>query len=133
MNKAIVYVSTASEELDESDIKKILDYSKDWNNTHNVSGILLFSEGNFFQVIEGEGGTIESLFQNIKTDKRHKNLIKIFEKEINKEAYDGYESDFISEETRYASSKLDHYLDYIKVLDQPSQMVVKNMLKAFIA
>lgn len=133
MRKAIVYVSSASEKLTEAEIHEILDYSKDWNNQHDITGILLFSEGNFLQVIEGEQTVLQNLFSNIKSDTRHKNMIKIFEKEIHREAYDGYDSEFLSENTKHQSAKLDHYVNHIKVLDISSQAVVKNMLKAFIA
>ncbi|MBQ0737313.1 BLUF domain-containing protein [Mesonia mobilis] len=44
-----------------------------------MKGLLLFSYGNFFQVIEGETAKVNNLWQKIKKDDRHKSIIKIFE------------------------------------------------------
>jgi len=54
MRYAIVYVSTASNELKDEEIQNILSSSNTWNNKNDITGLLLFSEGNFFQIIEGE-------------------------------------------------------------------------------
>lgn len=132
MRYAIVYVSTASTDLSKDEIISILNYSKSWNNEHDVTGLLLFSEGNFFQIIEGEKNTVSELFEDIQSDKRHQNIMQIFGKEIHKEAYDGYASDFVSEEAHYDPNRFQHYLNHIKVLDNSTQKAVENMLKVFI-
>lgn len=132
MRYAIVYVSSASDDLEKEEIKQILNSSKTWNNEHDITGLLLFSEGNFFQVIEGEKEMIPKLFESIKEDKRHHNIIQIFGKDIHKEAYDGYDSDFVSEDANYDPDKFQHYLDQIKVLDSSAQKAVENILKAFL-
>jgi len=54
MRYSIVYVSTASKDLEKKEIERTLNSSKTWNNENDVTGLLLFSEGNFFQIIEGE-------------------------------------------------------------------------------
>lgn len=107
-------------------------YSKHSNNEDDITGILLFSEGNFFQVLEGKKEKVLALYEKIKLDDRHRNIIKILSREIHKEAYDGYEADSISENAYVDPEKFQYYLNYIKVLDNPTQAAVKNMLKAFI-
>jgi len=64
--------------------------------------------------------------------KLHHNIIKLFQKPIHKEAFDGYKSDFISEDAKYNSARLNDYEKYIEVLDEPLQRAVSNILKAFI-
>ncbi|WP_010232631.1 BLUF domain-containing protein, partial [Gillisia marina] len=91
-----------------------------------------FSDGNFFQIIEGEKEIISKLFEAIKEDKRHHNIMQIFGKDIHKEAYDGYDSDFVSEQADYDPEKFQHYLNQIKVLEISAQAAVKNILKAFL-
>jgi len=132
MRYAISYVSTASRNLEEEKIENILRISEENNNKNNVTGLLLFSEGNFFQIVEGRKEDITELYKKIEKDPRHHNIIKLFEKRIHKEAFDGYKSDFISENTRYNSSRLNNYEKYIEVLDEPLQRAVSNILKAFI-
>jgi len=132
MRYAIVYVSTASQDLNKKEIEGILNYSKEWNNDHGITGLLLFSGGNFFQIVEGEKNKISELFREIKSDDRHHNIMQIFGKDIHKEAYDGYDSDFVSEEADYDPKKFQHYLNQIKVLEPSAQKAVENILKAFL-
>ncbi len=132
MRYAISYVSTAKKDISDKEIEELLNISEEYNNREDITGILLFSEGNFFQVIEGEEKKVKSLYENIQKDKRHHNLIKIFEKPIHKASYDGYKSDFISENAHYDTSRLNNYHNYLQVLDRQTQKAVTNILKAFI-
>ena len=132
MHYAISYVSTASNSLKFEEIPALLKKSEERNNTRNITGLLLFSEGNFFQVIEGEKEKIKELYMNICEDKRHSNIIKLFETDIEKEAYDGYKSDLVPESAGYDMSKFQTYSHYLEILETKKQNAVKNLLKAFI-
>lgn len=132
MRYAISYVSTAERSLSETEIRQILNDSEINNNKQNITGLLLYSEGNFFQIIEGDQKQIVQLYETIEEDSRHFNVIKLFGKEINKESFDGYKSDFISEDARYSSARLQNYEHYLEVLDKPTKNAVANILKAFI-
>lgn len=50
----ICYVSKASENTTNDDIKDIFKVTEKANNATGISGILLHSFDNFFQVLEGE-------------------------------------------------------------------------------
>lgn len=132
MRYAISYVSTAKRSLSETEIRQILNDSEINNDKQNITGLLLYSEGNFFQIIEGDQKQIIQLYETIEDDSRHFNVIKLFGKEINKESFDGYKSDFISEDARYSSARLQNYEHYLEVLDKPTKNAVANILKAFI-
>ncbi|WP_232224010.1 BLUF domain-containing protein [Gillisia sp. CAL575] len=132
MRYAIVYVSTASNNLKDEEIQNILSSSNTWNNKNDITGLLLFSEGNFFQIIEGEKKTITELFETIQEDDRHHNIMQIFGKDIHKDAYDGYVSDCVSDQSDYEPEKFQHYLNHIKVLDKTAQKAVENILKVFL-
>ena len=132
MRHAIVYVSTVTQEMERKEIKDLLNNSKEWNNKNGITGLLLYSGGNFFQIIEGEKNMISELFQEIKSDKRHQDIIQIFGKEIHKKAYDGYDSDYVSEDSDIDPEQFQHYLNQIKVLDNNTQKAVENILKAFL-
>ncbi|MCM4160938.1 BLUF domain-containing protein [Antarcticibacterium flavum] len=131
MKYAISYVSTASSNLGEEEIQKILDYSRNWNMDHHITGILLYSEGNFFQVLEGEKQLVEELFKRIKNDARHYDIIKIFSKDIVEERFTGYKADFISVDSRYRENDLTTYLAQIDKLNPGIQTSVKYILKNF--
>lgn len=132
MKYAITYVSTATSELSNSGVEELLESCKKWNNNHKITGLLLYSDGNFLQILEGEKGHVRDLFEKIKKDIRHKNLIKIFEKEISEESFDGYDSDIVSESTKYDPMKMERYFDHIQVLDPGTQKAVKKVLTLFL-
>jgi hypothetical protein len=65
------------EELDELMSKFYLN-----NLKYDISGLLLYSERNVIQYIEGEKDNIEKLYDNIKNDTRHKSVFLLHKKEI---------------------------------------------------
>lgn len=52
-------------------VQKILDTARRNNQKLNVTGALLYSGGYFCQVLEGEAGVLEELFETIQMDSRH--------------------------------------------------------------
>ncbi len=52
-----------------------------------VTGILLYSEGSFFQVLEGEPETIDNLFAGISRDERHQQVTVIIREPISRRAF----------------------------------------------
>ncbi len=94
MLKTISYVSTAHPTLTDSDINELLETVKERNNAYNITGILMYSSGNFFQVIEGQRDILLEVYEKIKLDQRHFNLIKIFDREIADTSFSEYHSSF---------------------------------------
>ncbi len=128
MRFAISYVSTANSDLNQDEVAEILEQTEIRNNNMGVNGLLIYSGGNFFEVIEGEETKIKDLFENIKEDPRHRNIMMVFEKEIDKPLFDDKEANFISKNTKHGQMKVENFLDYIKDLDESTQKAVKNIL-----
>ncbi|MBZ9728396.1 BLUF domain-containing protein [Salegentibacter sp. JZCK2] len=131
MRYAICYVSTVNPALSETEIQKALEFSKNWNNDNGITGILLYSEGNFFQVLEGGEQLLKDLFCRIKADERHNNIIPIFQKQIPGTKFETYEADFISLDDRYKDEHFDIYFAHISLLDPSIQSSVKYILNNF--
>jgi len=130
MRFAISYVSTANRDLNQDEVAEILEQTEIRNNNEGVNGLLIYSGGNFFEVIEGEKIKIKDLFENIKEDPRHRNIMMVFEKKIDKPLFDDKEANFISKNTKHGQMKLENFLYYIKDLDESTQKAVKNILAA---
>ena len=131
MRYAISYVSSVNPELTGDQIQEVLNFSKNWNNDHDITGILLYSEGNFFQVLEGEQNILQSLFSRIESDKRHYNIIKIFEKKVETGHYDNYECNFISLDTRFRPENFHIYLSQVDKCSPEIQSSVGYILNKF--
>ncbi|MCJ7757307.1 MAG: BLUF domain-containing protein [Gillisia sp.] len=130
MRFAISYLSTANRDLNQDEVAELLDQTEIRNNIEGVNGLLIYSDGNFFEVIEGEETKIKELFENIKEDPRHRNIMMVFEKKIDKPLFDDKEANFISENTKHRQMEVENFLYYIKDLDESTQKAVKNILAA---
>ena len=67
----LVYTSIAAREFSKEDHTELLKKSRAANELLGVTGMLLFSEGNFFQVLEGEPEVVDALYTKISRDPRH--------------------------------------------------------------
>jgi hypothetical protein len=80
----IIYMSIANSNLSIEEIKLLWTEAKQKNKKININGILLYIDGDFFQVIEGEKDAVVDLFDSIKLDKRHKSIITVYNGRIDK-------------------------------------------------
>ncbi len=87
----LIYLSTASKtKMSDSDLASLLLKSQKSNRNIDITGILLHKNGEFIQILEGEKKSVLDLFEIIKKDKRHKNIIAFDQKEIEKRYFTGY-------------------------------------------
>ena len=77
-----IYASAGTEEFTPQDIVELLDKAKENNSKLDVTGMLLYEDGSFFQVLEGEYEAVSKLFKKIALDKRHEKIIKIIQEPI---------------------------------------------------
>ncbi len=71
---SIVYRSIAVPTFKQTDVKEMLDKARDNNSRDNITGCLLYYEGEFIQYLEGNQIKVLSLFDKIKEDKRHQDI-----------------------------------------------------------
>ncbi len=93
------YVSTASECLKFDDFRKILESANHNNNEKNITGILVYCNNHFFQILEGNKEDVLSIYENILVDRRHDNLIKLQEGYSEKRQFERWEMAFKSYNT----------------------------------
>ena len=131
MKYALSYVSTVEPEVSTESIKNLLHLSSQNNNRDNITGILLYSNGNFFQVLEGEKEAVLKLFEKIREDKRHYDLITIFKKSIPASSFNSYKDQFLSLDTTYSPSDIGIYASQVEKMDPEIQKSVKYILHNF--
>lgn len=68
---SISYVSAASEPFDDGRLNDLLAQSRRSNHEHDLTGMLLYRRGRFFQVLEGPQGAVDELMTKIRRDPRH--------------------------------------------------------------
>lgn len=73
----LVYISRRKPECTDEEIDKILAACERNNGKSGITGILLYSDTEFVQYLEGDYEQIQSLYEKIKQDKRHEKVIFI--------------------------------------------------------
>lgn len=129
MRYAISYVSTANLDLQEQGVNDIMKKANEFNKREEITGILLYNERSFFQLIEGEKKTIQDLYERITQDSRHQDIIKFLEQPVSRPSFDGYMTDFITDNNKFDQSQLKEYLHYIEVLRPESQQALKRVIE----
>lgn len=87
----LIYASVRLTECSDLEIKKILDSANRNNGKYNITGVLLYSQSKFLQVLEGSKDEILGLYDKIKEDKRHKNVIMISLKPIDQRYFPSWQ------------------------------------------
>lgn len=68
----LVYVSAASRRLGREELVKMGEEARRNNDRARVTGLLLYVDDEFFQVIEGPSDEVETLFDRIQRDARNR-------------------------------------------------------------
>lgn len=87
---ALIYISSATRLLSPDELRDLLRESRERNERVGISGMLLYKEGNFMQVIEGEGQTVRTLFKKIQSDGRHRGVMRLREERIPEREFPGW-------------------------------------------
>lgn len=90
----LIYASAAVENFKGPSLSAMLQASRAANAKRAVSGMLLYSAGSFFQVLEGEESTLEALYERIAVDPRHDRVTRIIAEPIAQRSFDQWTMGF---------------------------------------
>lgn len=77
----LIYRSDAKPEITEDEIELILNTARGFNEANNITGCLLYNNNQFLQLLEGEFTILMELYERIKKDSRHQNLVLLHMRE----------------------------------------------------
>jgi hypothetical protein len=84
---SIVYVSDATELFDDDDLSAILASSRSNNLLTQVTGMLLYRDGRFLQVLEGPESFVRGRMAVIAADPRHTEVRVLLEENIDQRRF----------------------------------------------
>jgi hypothetical protein len=70
-----VYVSSAHKLMGDEELLELLRVARQNNESRDITGMLLYRDGNFLQVLEGPASAVDALIDKIKRDTRHHGII----------------------------------------------------------
>ncbi|WP_052731043.1 BLUF domain-containing protein [Spirosoma radiotolerans] len=133
MDYCITYFSTAIETTTEDNIQEIVTFSRERNARLNITGVLLYINGQIVQVLEGQQTAVTKLYNSIQQDPRHTQVRTVISRPISHRLfshwYMGYETLTTQQYDEVSSIISDHpQPEGSFAADQP---VILRMLQRF--
>ena len=108
----LIYISSATRNLTEMDLLDLLHQARDRNKRQNVTGMLLFKEGAFLQVLEGAADDVDEIYSSILRDDRNAGNYLVEREEIAERNFSQWSMGF-QDLTRAQPDQLKGYTDLL--------------------
>lgn len=90
----LVYTSYAISPFDEASLVGLLNQARNHNKKEEITGMLLYVNGKFIQVLEGDQKKVKQLYHRIESDERHKRVTLLLEGESANRIFDKWSMGF---------------------------------------
>jgi hypothetical protein len=106
----LVYVSAAAVPFGNDELDALLACSRENNASLDVTGILLFTDQTFFQVLEGNAEVVQQLYDKIEGDRRHNNVLLLAKREVERRNFGHWSMGFVCDRREIA--ELPGFIDF---------------------
>jgi hypothetical protein len=86
----LIYASRAADGLHADVLSSIMKASRAHNAAAGVTGVLVFSEGIFLQLLEGGRNAVSALYNRIARDERHRDVVLLSYEEVGERRFAGW-------------------------------------------
>ena len=100
----IMYSSQATAPMTVTDLEKILADARAGNEARNVTGALVYVDGVFFQILEGDQAVVRNLMANIANDTRHQSVKVFYEAQVDVRAFESWSMAYLAPTAREMSA-----------------------------
>ena len=107
----LIYVSSASFPMSSDDLLFLLEQSREKNRRLGITGMLVYKDGCFIQMLEGDKQVVSELFETIKKDRRHKDVTKVITGDIQQRNFENWSMGFSNMDKVGDFPTLNEYLD----------------------
>jgi len=134
----IMYSSQATEPMTISGLEQILTDARSGNESRNVTGALVYVDGVFFQILEGDKDVVTKLMANIARDSRHHSVTVFYESVVDEPAFESWRMAYLSPTAEQMSAwaglpgtaTLENLLDDVNRGPHRAPTILVNVLKA---
>jgi hypothetical protein len=112
--KQLAYASAAVAPFDDDSLEALLQVARNRNSARHISGLLLYHQGAFFQILEGGETEVEALFEQIEKDPRHSNSTVILRRDIDQRNFGDWSMGF-HKLTKASTVPVDGFVDLLRV------------------
>ena len=107
----LIYLSTAAKPMNYDQLSALLEQCRDNNLKLGVTGILLYQNETFMQMLEGEKQVVLDLYDEIKKDDRHTGFHTVLTGDIEERNFEDWSMGFFNMDR---AGEFPAYSDYIK-------------------
>jgi Sensors of blue-light using FAD len=90
----LVYISYATSPFSEAELVNLLQQCREANKAQGITGMLIYLQERFIQVLEGDRSTIKRLYTKIEKDARHQKVSVLLEGESEERIFKNWSMGF---------------------------------------
>ncbi len=109
---SLSYVSSVTSPFTKEELLDLMAHSQDRNRRLEITGMLLYKDKTFLQVLEGPDASVRKLFASIRRDLRHHGVITLFEGPITERHFPNWTMGF-RDLTDMEADELPGYLNFL--------------------
>ncbi|MBK8838303.1 MAG: BLUF domain-containing protein [Hyphomonadaceae bacterium] len=121
----LIYVSAAREEMTPAQLDSVLAVARKNNEPIGVTGLLLFHDGSFFQVLEGPKNAVMRIFSAIERDPRHSRVIVLQTKSTDTRAFPNWSMGYVNAHALRPDQKA-HLVDLSHLVGRDEQATLSS-------
>lgn len=128
----LIYISSAVKQLNYDELSSLLREARESNRERGITGLLLYQDGTFMQMLEGERAAVQELFGKISKDSRHVGVHVVHEGEIERRNFDDWSMGFFNMDKAGEHPGYSDYIDEhlaLKTFNRDAQDARDFMLK----
>ena len=107
----LIYLSSTVKPMNYDQLSTLLQQCRDNNQQHDITGMLLYQNGTFMQMLEGEKQVVLDLYEDIKKDDRHTGFHTVLEGDIEARNFQDWSMGFFNMDK---AGEFPKYKDYIR-------------------
>jgi len=111
----LIYASSATRLMSSDELTELLKKSRENNAKREITGMLLYRNGNFVQVLEGPESEVNAVYEIIKKDPRHHDVTLILKRPIEKRDFGEWEMGFNGVQDKDIAG----YSNFLDVMENP--------------
>ena len=123
----LIYVSSATKNMSDDELRELLTQSRDRNSTQNVTGLLLYVGNKFMQVLEGAMSDIDDIYSSIQKDERNTGNIVLIKEPVSERSFPNWSMGFKS--INSDTVQIEGYSDFLDQAFTPEK-IAKQCNKA---
>ncbi|MEZ4333782.1 MAG: BLUF domain-containing protein [Myxococcota bacterium] len=109
-----IYMSAAARPFDSEALTTLLARARARNAEAGLTGMLLYADGSFIQVLEGPEEAVDALYRRIEADPRHVEMTKLIREPIPERCFEDWSMGFL-QATRDEIARIPGLNDFLRV------------------